>query len=304
MNLVLKASRNIVQEFIANITSENTKVAYSRDLSEFFDFYNGLFSHPSDLTVGHFIAYRDSLIRRGLSSSSVQRKLAATKSLMSWCVVQGLIPFNPVDSLKYPKRVIKDETIAFTDLEASKLMESPDEKSFNGNNHKLMLKFLFTLGLRRSELVNIKLSDIYFQREVRVIKILGKGDKVRTIPLTKALSNAVDQYLENFVNLTGSTLKSSDYLFQSYPNRKNEKPINSNTVFKVLQKYVQELGIDKRVSPHSCRATVISHLLEKEVSPRDVAMFAGHASIQTTVDVYDKKRDQIKNSAVYKVIYE
>jgi integrase len=151
--------------------------------------------------------------------------------------------------------------------------------------------------LRRSELVSIKLEDIYEDRGVTVLRIKGKGDKVRVLPLSDTLVVNLKEYLKNY----GTVLDQKDYLFQSHKDIRNVQAMSGTTVYKIVNKYAKILGITKRVGAHSCRATVISHLLENSVSPRDVANFAGHSSINTTVGIYDKRRDEIKNSAAYKV---
>jgi integrase/recombinase XerD len=302
MELIKLEHRNFIEEFLKNFTSLSTRKAYKLDMEDFFKFCNGRFTHPNQLNLMHFISYRDKLIAEGFSSATISRKLYSIKSLMSWCVTQGFIKTNPVQELKLPKPVVKDPTIAFTDEEASKIMDLPDVMEFHGNYHKLMLVFLFYLALRRSELVNIKIEDIYEDRGITVLRVIGKGGKVRIIPLPTEVVLHLGVYITNYKMFVGYALNTGDYLFQSSPYGKSNKPINTNTVFKIVRKYAEKAGINKRVSPHSCRATVISQLLEKNVSLRHVADLAGHSNVQTTIG-YDKKRDGYANSAAFKVDY-
>ncbi len=94
-----------------------------------------------------------------------------------------------------------------------------------------------------------------------------------------------------------------DYLLQTSLKGKNTKPMDGSTVYRIIEKYAKICGITKKVSPHSCRATAISHLLDTKKTPiRDVAIFAGHSKI-TTTERYDKRRDNLDNSAAYEVDY-
>lgn len=298
MDLVVKQDRNLIQEFLRNFTSYCTLIAYKRDIEDFFSYYDGTFAHPSEITLSHLIRYRDNLIYNGLSSSSINRKISSLKSLMNWFVNQGLISNNPSASLKLPKVNTESPTLAFTDEEVLQMLLAPDTKTFSGSVHKLVLAFLFHAGVRRSELVNLRRGDLIEDRSGWIIKIRGKGGKQRLLPISLELEAYIKQYFGRVRDWNDE-----DYLIRSSEFEKNSKPMNPSTIYKIVRRYAEQVGIDRRVSPHSCRATVISHLLENQVSPRDVADFAGHTSIQTT-SIYDKKRDGIKNSAALKINYE
>lgn len=295
---MVRQNRNVIQEFLRNFTSIATIMAYKRDIEDFFGYYNGTFTKPEDVTLDHLIRYRDSLTARGLSSSSVNRKLSSIKSLFNWFVNESFVATNPASGLRLPKNNVEAPTLAFTDEEVRRMIIEPDMTTFHGNVHTLILAFLFHLGLRRSELVNLQRGDLIEDRSGLVLRIKGKGGKHRFLPV----SSELDQYIRTYFGRVRDW-EDHDYLIQSSPFEKNTKPMNPNTVFKIVRRYAKAVGVDRRVGPHSCRATVISHLLENEVSPRDVANFAGHSNIHTTVGIYDKKRDGIKNSAALKVDY-
>jgi len=303
MDLVKKDTVNIVDEFLSNFPKSATRTAYKRDISDFFGYYNARFGDPGILTINHFIAYRDQLLADGKAPATVGRKLSSLKSLMHWCVTRGFLQSNPVAHLKFPKVTTKYPTLAFTDDEVRRIFEAIDRTDLHGVVHTFILKILFNLGLRRSEIVNLKVSDIYEDRNFTVVKIIGKGDKERLLPLSPDMVLAYKEYLTAYEEVTGNKLENTDWLIQSNPWVKNANPMNSTTVFKIVRNYARKAGITKRVGAHSCRATVISHLLEKNISPRDVADFAGHTNIHTTISIYDKKRDFLENSAAMKVDY-
>ena len=236
------------------------------------------------------------------SSSSKNRIISSIKSFFKWLHNNKIIKDNPSTALRIYSKTVKQSTLAFTDEEAHELKYTPNLNQIGGNWHNLALILLFNLGLRRSELVNIKVGDIKDDRGYKILNILGKGNKIRAVTLNDHVQNAINDYLRRYSQLTGHILSDNDYLLQKGSKLSN-KPINTSTVLRMVKKYAKMIGVDRRVSPHSCRATVISHLLEKKVSIRNVADLAGHSSIVTT-QLYDKKRDGYSNSASFEVNYE
>lgn len=300
--LVVNQRVNLVTAFLANLTNLQTKRAYRADLTEFFQAYGTQFSTPSDITLLHLIAYRDLLKSEGKSSATVSRKISCIKSFLKWCVSSGALQHNPSASLEVANVMTESPTLAFTDEEASRLLQAPDPNSFYGNVHRMVLSLLFRLALRRSELVNIRLSDFIEDRGTKVLRIHGKGNKIRTLPLSQELQELLANYLETYARHSGRSLEKHDYLIQGSRN-KSYNPVDTSTIFKIVGRYAKRIGLNKRVSPHSCRATTISQLLEIGESPRNVADFAGHSDIKTTIDNYDKKRDGYTNSSAMKVNY-
>lgn len=148
-------------------------------------------------------------------------------------------------------------------------------------------------------MVGIRIRDMYDDRGVRVLRVRGKGDKQRMIPVSDEVQLVMNDYLDKFDERGDCPKAPNDFLFRSLTDP--SKHVSTATVDRIVKRYAKQAGVDRNVSPHSCRATVISHLLENQVSPRDVADFVGHSSIQTTVGVYDKKRDGLTNSAALKV---
>lgn len=297
---------SIVANFLCNINSENTKVSYSKDLHDFFAFRESQIAicdiDFKELCFERIIQFKDHLKNKGLSSSSINRKLIAVKSFSKWAINNRLITSDPFIGVNIPKPAVEAPTIAFTDDEVSKLLSKPNVNEFHGLVHYMVLNLLFNLGLRRSELCQIKLLDIYMDRGFKVLKIRGKGSKIRTVPLNENLDKALNVYLSTLKSQFNIHLNEQDYLIQSNQFVKNSKPISGTSIFRIVTRYAEELGIDKRVGAHSCRATFVSNLLENGVSIRDVANAVGHSNILTTT-LYDKRRDNIQNSAALKVKY-
>jgi integrase/recombinase XerD len=298
---------DFIREFMDRYLSKATKRAYAQDLKFFFDFLRSgrvVITSPGELQAFHFQLYRDHLRERGLASATINRRLVAIRSFMKWAVAAKLASHNPLDTIKLPKVQTESPTVAFDDDEALRMINAPDTREFRGRVHRLILVLLFNLGLRRSELTGIKLLSFVEDRGHQVLRVQGKGDKIRTIPLSSRVQGEIADYLAFLRETHGIELAFDDYLLQSSFRERNKGPMDGATVWRVIERYTKELGIEKSVSPHSCRATVISHLLDTRLVPiRDVATFAGHSNI-TTTERYDKRRNNLDKSAAYLVDYE
>ena len=298
--------KDFIQEFLVQFLSEDTKTAYVKDLKFFFHFLgtgNVHITHPKEIESYHFQLYRDHLMERGLSSATINRRLVCIRSFIKWAIAAKLMDHNPLDTVKLPKVQTESPTNAFDDEEVGRMIEAPDISTHKGRTHRLVMVLLFHLGLRRSELTHIQMQQFFNDRGHFVLRIRGKGDKIRLIPLNQEVYTEIQNYLEALIN-QGIELEGSDYLLQTTHQHKNSRPIDGSTVFRVIERYVKQLGIQKDVSPHSCRATVISHLLDTQHAQiRDVATFAGHANI-TTTERYDKRRKNLDKSAAYQVNFD
>lgn len=298
--------QDFINEFLVQFLSPDTKTAYIKDLRFFFDFLksgNVLIVHPSEIKSFHFQLYRDHLLERKLSSATINRRLVCIRSFMKWSVAAKLIDHNPLDTIKLPKVQTESPTVAFDDEEVLLMLNAPDTKTHKGRTHRLIMILLFHLGLRRSELTNLKMHQLVSDRDHWVLRIHGKGDKIRLIPLNETVYTEIADYVANLKD-SGIELGPEDYLLQTDMKSKNDRPMDGSTIYRVIERYARLKGINKQVSPHSCRATVISHLLDTRLTPiRDVATFAGHSNI-TTTERYDKRRKNLDKNAAYQVDYE
>lgn len=297
---------DFIREFLHDFLSPDTKRAYQNDLDDFFTFLaegGERPQGPSEIKAFHFQLYRDELIKKGRASATVNRKLVAIRSFMKWALATKLIDHNPLDAVKLPKVQTESPTQAFDDVEVRRMLEAPDVTNLSGNLHRMGLVMLFHLGLRRAELGSVKLKDFKEERGHLVLWVHGKGDKVRLLPVNDFVRSEVSDYLYR-LKAFGVALKPEEFLLQTDPKRRPNVPMDGSTIFRLVSKYARALGINKKVSPHSCRATVISHLLDTKATPiRDVAIFAGHANV-TTTERYDKRRQNLDRSAAYQVDFD
>jgi len=297
------AAHDFVKDFLGDFLSPDTKRAYEADLAAFFGFLAAggeSPGHPRDIQAYHFQLYRDHLIEQGKASATVNRRLVAVRSFMKWAVAAKLVDHNPLDVVKLPKIQTESPTQAFDDEEVSRMLAAPDVDTPTGNLHRLCMVLLFHLGLRRSELTSLRLMDFQQQRGHFTVRVHGKGDKVRLIPVNDHVRAELHGYYARLARL-GVKLAPDEWLLQTNPLKRRGQRLDGSTVYRLIEKYARELGINKKVSPHSCRATVISHLLDTQLTPiRDVAIFAGHANV-TTTERYDKRRQNLEQSAAYQV---
>lgn len=297
---------DFISEFLNQFVARATKKAYVQDLHYFFSFLRSggvIITHPSDIQPYHFQIYRDHMSDKGLASATISRRLVCIRSFMKWAVAARLATFNPLDVVRLPKVQTVSPTVAFDDIEVMAMVNAPDISTHKGRVHRLIIVLLFNLGLRRAELINVRISHFFEDRGHKVLKVYGKGDKVRLLPISDFVLSEIESYIAH-LKAHNIVLEENDFLLQTKLKRKNKGPIDGSTIYRVVSRYAKVLGINKKVSPHSCRATVISHLLDTRHTPiRDVASFAGHANI-TTTEGYDKRRNNLNKNAAYDVDFD
>ena len=282
-----------LDSYLVTLNSKKTKEAYKTDVLAFLNWIN---KPILDCELSDFIDYRDYLVLK-YSSASVNRKFSAIKAYVKWLKIDNTFNVD-LTLIKLPKITISNETLAFSDNEVRDILNCSKGNSFRKNYHRLILDLLFNLGLRRSELVNIKLNDFISDRGVSLLRIIGKGEKARFIPITEQLNIKIKDYINFYNSKSKNKLGANDYLLQSSTIIK-KKPIDTSTIYRIVKQYAKKAGITKNVGAHSCRATIISKMLEEDVSPRNVADFAGHSNVNTTINSYDKKRRGYKDSPVF-----
>lgn len=276
MELVL-LSKNPINIFLENFDSQTTKVTYKQVLEEFWT--NILRHNTKNLSIASLVDYKNSLKTKGQSSATIHKKLSCIKSFCSFLHQNGYVNHNPAASLKIGKVVNENPTEALTDAEVRKIIEHSSD-----DLDKLILTLLLQLGIRRSELLNIKKKDFYYVGDQLVLKIVGKGNKVRELPVT--------DFLKEIIAICYISKSDEDHLIT----------LDASNVHRRIKKAAKRAGITKRISAHSCRATAITKAIESGCTMSDVAIMAGHRSIQTT-QLYFRQRDGLKNSPIFKLNY-
>ena len=267
---------DVVEAFLSNMdkvrgASQNTLAAYRRDLLEFIYHLDakGLPLDHSD-SVKSFMGH---LFRRGLARTTMARKVSAVRSFCRYLVRQGLLTVNPCDGIPAPRA--QRSNPRFLSLEeVTALLDSAAGDRISDMRDLAMWEMLYSSGLRVSELSGLSVGD--WDPEGRLVRVHGKGNKTRLVPLGERAS----QRLEKYLRASGR-----------WPPARDDSPIFLNRdggrlsvrgVQQRLEKRLQECGLDTRISPHVLRHTFATHLLDSGADLRAIQEMLGHESLQTT----------------------
>ena len=251
---------------VSNETIRN----YEYDLRIFFETLNK--KTTSDLKSGDIQEFIRIQTQNMLSIPTILRRISSTKNLYLFLEKERLISFQ-IDSLEKPKGAKKlPVCISIEEVEA--LLEQPDLTKPEGQRDRAMLEVMYSSGLRISELLNLRMNQINFDRGM--VKIVGKGNKERIVPI----GDYALEYLFKYINdgRKKNPRRNSDYLFL---NRYGE-PVSRVYFFLQVKKYAQQAGIKVEISPHTLRHCFATHMLENGAELRAVQEMLGHANIATT----------------------
>jgi integrase/recombinase XerD len=255
--------------------SENTVAAYMRDYDDFMHYVLRLHTAvPKDVTSEIISKYMDWLYRSGCSSASQARKLSGVKSLYNYLLIKDEIEQMPTESIEPPKaeRLLPD---VLTVAEIDAMIATFDMTTVKGCRDNAIVEVLYSTGLRVSELVSLRIDNLFFGEGY--IRVVGKGDKQRLVPIGSAARDKIQLYME----LRRPKRSSEATLFL---NNRGE-PLTRVMVFNIIKQAAYLAGIDKNISPHTLRHSYATHLLEGGANIRQVQELLGHESI-TTTEVY------------------
>lgn len=296
-------NRKFIEAFLLEQRSEHTKKAYSKDLKRFFQFLHGQ-CHIKPVYLCDrmaIIAYREFLRADGLQDTSVDRHLATLRSFFQFLCEEGVCEKNPAEKVRFLKPKRFSTTQAFTNEEVVKVLVQPNLHTRIGAQHYAILMVLFYCGVRRSELCSLKTSNFSIERDQAIFRLQGKGNKERIIVITKPVWNALRYYFK----ITARDPSVDQYLFMPIRNNRTGvgiKPLDPSFIFYIVKKYAKLAGIQKPVSPHSCRATAISNARDHQVPDRAIQEFAGW-STPDMITRYDKRKSAIEQSAAHAIHY-
>jgi integrase/recombinase XerD len=288
-------------EWFANLTSPATRRAYENAIKDFMAF-TGI-QRPDEfrtVTRAHVIAWRDDLVRRARSGSTVRHRLSALASLFDYLCEKNAVTHNPVKGVKRPKNESAEgRTPALGDHQARKLLDAPDGESLRTLRDKAILATLLYHALRREELCKLTVKDFTHQRRgVPHLKVSGKGGKTRYVPLHPAAGGLIHDYLER----AGHGADEAGALFRpvSHNTKGETKAITPDGVYKIVRAYSGKLGFE--IGAHSLRATAATNALDHQADIAKVQEWLGHANIATT-RIYDHRKTRPEDSPTFKVSY-
>lgn len=260
--------------------SENTLLSYSNDLNNFDKFINKNFKNINRKDILTFLEEE----KHTKKDRSISHTLTVIKNFYKYLQIEGIVNENPTNFIDLP-RLRKKIPSVLNEKEINNLLEIDLKTKYDYRN-KTMIELMYSSGIRVSELVNIKMLDISINNAI--IKVSGKGNKERVIPL----GDYALTYLEKYVNDYRSKLikkKTSDYLFL---NSRGEK-ISRQYFFKIIKEIASQKQIKKDISPHTLRHTFATHLLEHGADLRSIQDMLGHSDISTT-QIYTHISNKIK----------
>ncbi|HIW66166.1 MAG TPA: site-specific tyrosine recombinase XerD [Candidatus Alistipes intestinipullorum] len=252
--------------------AQNTVESYMRDLRQFAHFILRRYDvAPAHVEPEMIQRYLDWLFERGREKSSQARALSGVRSFFAYLVLNDKVESSPAEFIQMPKfgRHLPD---VLTTEEIDRIIASVDDSTPKGLRDRAMLEVLYSCGLRVSELISLRMQDLFFGEGY--VRVVGKGDKQRLVPISATARDRIQQYLE----VRRSSRAGEEVLFLN--NR--GKQLTRVMVFTVLKQAVRQAGIEKSISPHTFRHSFATHLLEGGASIRQVQEMLGHESILTT----------------------
>jgi len=251
--------------------SEHTIKSYTTDLNQFTLFLSTEFQIVDQINEISFQIIRTwiaNLLEKGISPRSVTRKISTLKTYFKFLIREGILIENPMLKVVAPKSKKSLPVFIEEDQIASLLNEVQFEKGFIGQRNKLIIELFYVTGVRLSELINIKISDVNFISQS--IKVLGKRDKERIIPIT---SSVVDTLNNFFANNQKNT-----YLFTDLEGKK----LYNKLVYRIVNKYIGKISSVNKKSPHILRHTFATHMLNNGADINAIKELLGHANLSAT----------------------
>ncbi|MEW6701989.1 MAG: site-specific tyrosine recombinase XerD [Bacteroidota bacterium] len=269
--------------------SDNTIDSYKSDLQKFFSFLSQ--NNVTDLNevtpynISDFFNYQRSF---GIDSATTARYMSSIKGFFRYLEENNFIQRNPTGKLLSVKKGRKlPSVLTFPEIE--KILNAPKTDDITGLRDKAILETFYSSGLRVSELINLKIHDLFFDDEV--VRVFGKGSKERIIPMGRSAIYWLKEYLMRSRPHLEKKSKSQNFLFL---NRKRGTKLSRMAIWKIVDRYTKEAGITKKNHPHTFRHSFATHLLEGGADLRAVQEMLGHADISTTQIYTHVDRNYIK----------
>lgn len=276
-NVAKVAYKNYLQ--LERGMSSNTVTSYSMDIEQLVSFveqynYKDTPATISDETLREFV-YE---MARKLNNRSQARLISSLKSFFNFLLTENVRSDYPLELLESPKINIKlPDTLSVTDIDL--ILDGIDLSSTEGHRNKAIIETLYGCGLRVSELVALRLSDLFF--EEGFLRVIGKGNKQRLVPIGKYTQKQIENYKNNHRKTLSVAKGYEDILFL---NRRG-KQLTRAMIFTIVRQSAKNVGISKKISPHTFRHSFATHLLENGANLRAIQAMLGHESI-TTTEIY------------------
>jgi len=289
-NSILKGFKAYLQ--LERSLSENSVDAYLRDINKLEQFceLQGIFVQPEKLTQQQLEQFLTFVSEYGLSARTQARILSGLKAFYKYLSIEDIIDDNPTELLEAPKIGRKLPDVLSIE-EINELINAIDLSKPEGERNKAILETMYSCGLRVSELVNLKLSNLVFNEGF--IHVVGKGSKERIVPIGSVAVKHINIYIQSVRNHQQNISKGNeDVLFL---NRRGAK-LTRVMIFTIIKQLCEKAGINKSISPHTLRHSFATHLVEGGADLRAVQEMLGHESITTTEIYTHLDRDYLRQA--------
>ena len=253
---------------IERAMSPNTVASYCSDVEFFLQYCKAPLADLQSEDILDFLVSREFISKR-----SQARVLSSLRSFCGWLVLEGVLKDNPCDKVDAPKLGQYLPAVLSVD-EVSAIIGAVDISTWMGLRDRAMLEVLYGCGLRVSEAVGLKVSCLYFDEDF--VRVIGKGDKERLVPMGEMAKEALQTYLEQ--RPSSVELEDSDMVFVN----RYGKALSRVSAFKTVKKMAALAGVTKKISPHTFRHSFATHLIENGADLRLVQEMLGHESVSTT----------------------
>ncbi len=258
--------------------SINSVDAYIRDIFKFSEYIKTNNISVLKTNLEDIRGFIKEINKIGISARSQARFISSIKSFYKFLLIEGFISNSPAELLASPKIGVKIPTVLSID-EVNKLIKSIDLSSKHGERNRAIIETIYACGLRVTELINLKISNIFFKDNF--LKIIGKGNKERLCPISNKTLSYLKIYINEIRNHSIIKEKDSDIVFL---NNRGSK-LSRVMIFLLLKKYAEIAGIKKNISPHTLRHSFATHLIDGGADLRAIQEMLGHQSI-TTTEIY------------------
>ena len=272
--------------------SDNSITAYSHDIELFLQYLDSI-NHSmllNDITQENIENFLAHLYDLGISANSQARILSGIKKFYAYLIQEKLVTENPTQLISSPSigRHIPD-ILSYEEI--CSMINCIDLSQQFGHRNKAILEIMYGCGLRVSEVISLKISYIYIKDEF--IRVIGKGDKERLIPISKSIIKTLQLYIEGERKSQNINHKHTDTIFI---NRRGYG-LSRQMIFLIIKDLAEKAGIKKNIGPHTIRHSFATHLLEGGADLRAVQQMLGHSSISTT-EIYTHISDQYLREAI------
>ena len=274
------AMSELIEQFLHYLAversySEHTLRAYSKDLRLFEEFLRGRGLSAPQAGPRDVRGFLATLRVRGLSRASVARRLAAVRSLYRFLVRQGVIESNPMVTLRTPRRERRLPLFMTVD-EVERLLKAPDTSTWMGARDRAVLETLYGAGLRVGELVALSDDDMDLRAEI--LRVRGKGKKERLAPMGTCAADALRHYLD----VRNTRLFTRRQYNATFLNAREGRRLTARSARRIMQRYLNQAGLDGRLSPHALRHSFATHMLNNGADLRAVQELLGHEHLSST----------------------